>query len=479
MKRFFSSLATSSLLWGLVATFIYYFALRSGAITNATLVRYSTGHPVEYATIAMFWVGTLDLAFKIFGTRRERRNLKRGALFPPKKREKESLEKVDDYLETLARARDVRGPSIFLTRLENALNFLKFGGAPEELDQELRTLSEEALDERDAEYAAVRAFIWAIPILGFLGTVLGITVALGNLDLSQLEATGDALASGLKVAFDTTALALSLVFVVFFLQFFSHKQDAALEAETQRLANLELQGRFQTEGTNDELQTTRRFLKEVARSFSEATKAQTDLWLESMSSVAKRFADALNQRLNDGATTWSDALAQTQREFVDATLKPSLESVAKSAERAENIAATLARQADALGKVVATSVDVAALEERFARSLEKLAATSEFEKTLSNLSATVCLLNSKLTSAPSEPIVAGRLDDALLRRYAKRDEALAELDSLERSLTVTSELDDDAQTLVLQDFNANESSDDAFENPDATKKRAAPRKKSA
>ena len=66
MKKILISLANSSVLWGVATTFAYYYALNTGIIANETIVRYSTGHPVEYATIAMFWIGVWDLGLKLF-----------------------------------------------------------------------------------------------------------------------------------------------------------------------------------------------------------------------------------------------------------------------------------------------------------------------------------------------------------------------------------------------------------------------------
>lgn len=45
------------LLWGLIATFAFYFAVREGFVTNQLLVRYTAGHPVEYVEVALFFVG--------------------------------------------------------------------------------------------------------------------------------------------------------------------------------------------------------------------------------------------------------------------------------------------------------------------------------------------------------------------------------------------------------------------------------------
>ena len=59
-------------------------------------------------------------------------------------------------------------------------------------------------------YALIRTITWAVPILGFLGTVIGITMAIANITPDKLEASLPEVTAGLAVAFDTTALSLAL-----------------------------------------------------------------------------------------------------------------------------------------------------------------------------------------------------------------------------------------------------------------------------
>ncbi|MEI2659369.1 MAG: MotA/TolQ/ExbB proton channel family protein [Bifidobacterium adolescentis] len=51
----------------------------------------------------------------------------------------------------------------------------------------------------------IRTITWAVPILGFLGTVIGITMAIANITPDQLESSLGEVTAGLAVAFDTTA----------------------------------------------------------------------------------------------------------------------------------------------------------------------------------------------------------------------------------------------------------------------------------
>lgn len=85
-------------------------------------------------------------------------------------------------------------------------------------------------------YALPRILVWAIPILGFLGTVIGIGSAVGQFDTflskaDDIDALRDGLANvtgGLGTAFDTTFLALSISLIVML-------PLAAVERQEQRL----------------------------------------------------------------------------------------------------------------------------------------------------------------------------------------------------------------------------------------------------
>lgn len=75
---------------------------------------------------------------------------------------------------------------------------------------------ERAQDSVAADYRALQAVMWLLPLSGFLGTVVGMAAAIGNFDTVIADISNDlsALApsvAGLATAFDTTLLALALV----------------------------------------------------------------------------------------------------------------------------------------------------------------------------------------------------------------------------------------------------------------------------
>ena len=88
-------------------------------------------------------------------------------------------------------------------------------------------------------YALIKVFLWAIPILGFIGTVLGLSQAIGAIDLSNvtdmdkiMKSFGN-VTSGLGTAFDTTLLGLVLA------MFLNFPMNALAKAEDDNLNNID------------------------------------------------------------------------------------------------------------------------------------------------------------------------------------------------------------------------------------------------
>jgi len=88
-------------------------------------------------------------------------------------------------------------------------------------------------------YSLVKVFLWAIPILGFIGTVLGLSVAIGSIDLSDMTNMDKVMksfgnvTSGLGTAFDTTLLGLVLA------MFLNFPMNALAKSEDDNLNNID------------------------------------------------------------------------------------------------------------------------------------------------------------------------------------------------------------------------------------------------
>ena len=90
-----------------------------------------------------------------------------------------------------------------------------------------------AHDAVEAEYRPLAAATWLIPLSGFLGTVLGMSLAIGSFEgiIARIGSDLGALApamKGLTVAFDTTLFALALVVPLKIIEVWQHRRDRAL-----------------------------------------------------------------------------------------------------------------------------------------------------------------------------------------------------------------------------------------------------------
>lgn len=117
---------------------------------------------------------------------------------------------------------DRRAHSFVLGRLKRA--FAQVEARRSRADLSAALSSQSAIDANAVEssYTMVKVFIWAIPILGFIGTVIGISDAVGafsgaldraeNLQVVKTSLSG--VVVGLAVAFDTTLLALLMSLMI-------------------------------------------------------------------------------------------------------------------------------------------------------------------------------------------------------------------------------------------------------------------------
>lgn len=111
---------------------------------------------------------------------------------------------------------------VLFNRIVVALSNLRNLGRVTDVDEILR--SQAAQDESAVEtsYSLVQGFVWAIPVLGFIGTVLGLSSAIGQFsgvlggatDVEQISQSLKGVTAGLATAFETTLLALIAALVI-------------------------------------------------------------------------------------------------------------------------------------------------------------------------------------------------------------------------------------------------------------------------
>ena len=106
---------------------------------------------------------------------------------------------------------------ILLNRVERALSNLRNVGGVSDVSSILKSQSENDESVIYSSYLKIQGFVWAIPVLGFIGTVMGLSKAIGNFagtlnadtgDISAIKSNLTNVTGGLSVAFETTLIAL-------------------------------------------------------------------------------------------------------------------------------------------------------------------------------------------------------------------------------------------------------------------------------
>lgn len=138
-----------------------------------------------------------------------------------------------DVIKTLSESVDDPKRFVLFNRIERALLNLKNVGNVPDVSEMLRAQAENDESHMDSSYGILSGIIWVIPILGFIGTVVGLSGAIGgfgavlNTDatVSSLRDSLAPVTSNLGIAFDTTFVALVLAMVIQMLMTFLRKQE--------------------------------------------------------------------------------------------------------------------------------------------------------------------------------------------------------------------------------------------------------------
>lgn len=424
-SRSFVSIVVESLgwplFWGLAATFAFYLLIGWGMIQSAMVSRYFAGHPVEYVETGLFFIATVallmkagDLAFQFKGIP----NVK----LPAARREGDAPSTAGTLLDGLEKLPSRLQQTYLSQRLSNALRYVLRSDSADELDDQLRYLSDVEAERSHEGYSLVRMIVWATPMLGFLGTVIGITVALGSLSPEALvnapKEAMEGLLAGLSVAFDTTALALSLSIVLMFLQYLVREVETQLLTLVDRRVEDELIGRFQmtSSGTDPHLAVVTRMSQRVIESVDEIAKRQAELWSTALSTTQRQWSDALQETSATAQSNLVDALEQSMKAHAEVVTSAEREASRRLSERWQNVQAgmqqqasilaaqheTITRQGDVMLRVLDATGEVTNLETALNQNLAALAGSKNFEDTVVSLSAAIQLLTARLGVAPRE-----------------------------------------------------------------------------
>lgn len=167
-------------------------------------------------TLLTFWCMAL-LILKWLNIRKQRRAMLIQAL-PTDISEEINTSNLKEFHDHVTNFPKPLRNTYIVNRIRKALEFFYVRQNNPEVAQMITSLSEVDAAKANGSYGMVKVFLWAIPIMGFIGTVVGIGAAISGFgavfgagesgDMSQIKEPLLTVLGSMGVAFDTTLLAL-------------------------------------------------------------------------------------------------------------------------------------------------------------------------------------------------------------------------------------------------------------------------------
>lgn len=384
----------AAFLCGVGLTFAFYAAVYVPPLCDTIVFRYTTGHPIEFATVGLFFWALADLGLKFLRHQREYRATHYHWL--QHSGGPELPENAGPLIELVLSAPSRYVRSLVGRRLVAGLSFVRDRRAADGLDDHLVYLAELDAEQSHGSFALARLAAWMIPILGFLGTVIGITMAIANVTPAQLESSLDQVTGGLAVAFDTTALALCLSMALMFVMFVVERGEQRILRSVDRHVHTLLAHRFLA--GDREVAPILRALASTSQMVVEHTEKlvekQAELWRQTLTGWQARM-ETLQRRQDEQLEATRGLLLNEGKRSIDALRAEGAaqsEAIRSTAQRLDAVHAGLAKVAEQLNAIVQSSGQLGVLQSRLNQNLETLRATQSLDEAMHSLTAAIHLL---------------------------------------------------------------------------------------
>lgn len=227
-----------SMLWLFVAGILTVatFGAMTLAPENRIVEMFTKRGPVQYVIVLFTYWSLLMVLVKMSKTKLQRKALKFTDLVPIEADFVLSAGTVSRVQDRLRAQCDEPQSFMLFNRIDLALRNLKNLGRIGDVDDILRAQSENDENVMESSYSLLRGLIWSIPVLGFIGTVQGLSSAIGGFgqvlsqaqDLTKIKPALTGVTGGLATAFDTTFVALVAVLGVHLLMTMARKSEEDL-----------------------------------------------------------------------------------------------------------------------------------------------------------------------------------------------------------------------------------------------------------
>ncbi|MFN3191516.1 MAG: MotA/TolQ/ExbB proton channel family protein [Aureliella sp.] len=413
---------------GGICSIAFFGLIALGPLDHPVLRRYCTSHPVAIACVCLFFTGLATLISKWYFS------VSQSNILPKAAHALRQILKEGSQVEHSQRSRWLEAnwnslaaavrDSWFGTRLDALLELQISRGKRHQLESDLDALALAESDRQHDSYGLLRIINWAMPMLGFLGTVLGISQTLGQLDTellaTQQQAAMNELTAGLYVAFDTTAIALILTVALMFLQFGVSRLELRVVEQINEVQKRELVSFLGVDPYDAQatlLAPVRDMTESLVGTISKLVEQQVALWQTSMTESQKQWADWTNKAadaietsvghtIGTALTDHAKTLKQLQDEshsHLDTRWQQWQTTLSEQARTLQNQQKELAEHGETLCSVLSqterlleSTTDLKRLEETIADRVDHLENAERIENATQTLGEAIAYLGTSL-----------------------------------------------------------------------------------
>ncbi len=308
---------------------------------------------VNYAEVFFFLWGMVILVMKWKKTKRQRRAMLLDVV-PVKLGSEINSHTVGGFIDHIYKLPNRLRDSLMVNRIRKGMELFEKRNNNSEVATLLSAQSDIDANRITGSYALLKVFLWAIPILGFIGTVQGLSQAVsslsaGSTDPEALKESINSLTSGLGVAFDTTLLGLILSMIMSFPMATMQKEEEELLTEIDAFCSEKLLPKLNdsSKSTDELLLSQAESIPAFAASLSHAHEVFL-VKLQEATTVLRDAGETLKTRLDAHQTkvegTFQQAVDKLTSDTRDAFVQPTTqlnEYFASLSKGVESLNATL------------------------------------------------------------------------------------------------------------------------------------------
>ncbi len=298
-----------SFLLAAVCTVIFYSIVLQPSMHGSILALYTTEHVVEYAIVALFIWGMIDICFKCANFPREFRSLRVNWL--PPCRGREPISHAAGLLEQLRSRPRWQQESRLGRCLRDTLEVIVEKGSAKDCRDDHQRLMDREEDKFHNDYTLVRFVTGVTPILGFLGTVVHFGTALSGMSFDEMTERLPVVVAEMGMAFNTTTVALAAAMVTMFGMFLCERTDRGLIHSMGRFVEREVVNRFEVreQQFGPFLDVLRSAHESALQAIAGSIQNQFEKWGGNFETLLQRF-DAHQEQASQA---WQHALLMLQQ----------------------------------------------------------------------------------------------------------------------------------------------------------------------